>query len=88
MVLLAIVVPNFVKARRPQQPTNTQQPANAVGTGAQPVLSFGPVIERVMQNNTETDVCLIDLDRNKVFAPMSERDGWLARMSPNRIDTQ
>src|SRR5205814_8097272 len=30
--------------------------------------SVSPVIERVVQNNQETGLSLIDLDRNKVFA--------------------
>jgi hypothetical protein len=88
VVLLATGTYNFVKLRRSQQPRNLPQAANAVGARVPTWLSFGPVIERVIQNNTETDLCLIDLDRNKVFAPVTERDGRLARMSPNRIDTQ
>ena len=46
-------------------------PVRAAGT------SFGPVIERVMRNNTESDTCLIDLDRNKVFADSSPDDAGL-----------
>ena len=85
---LGLVVPNLT----PSRSTADQSPKVKAGAAADAATSvngsFGPVIERVMQNNTETDLCLIDLDRNKVFAPVSERDRWLARMSPNRIDTQ
>jgi len=85
---LGLVVPNLTPARS----TGDQSPKVKVGAAADAATSvngsFGPVIERVMQNNTETDRCLIDLDRNKVFAPVTESDGRLARMSPNRIDTQ
>src|SRR5439155_17106985 len=61
VVLLAIAIPEFVKARTPQQPRNVPQAANAVGAGVQARLSFGPVIERTLSMVGE-QFGFIDLD--------------------------
>lgn len=45
--------------------------------------TFSPVIERVLSQNSQSDVCFIDLDDNRVFAPpssdlsMEELNQWI-----------
>src|SRR5205823_13462389 len=62
-----LAAPKFI----PAWSTRDQAREARVGGDASPAISvntsFGPVIERVMLDNTETDLCMIDLDRNKVF---------------------
>jgi hypothetical protein len=66
-----------------------KQHATKTPAGMTQNFSFGPVIERQLSQNTQRDVCFIDLDGNKVFAPprpdlsSEELDAWITR---NGID--